>query len=293
MNRYLRYIIPVVFIIAVLLIVFLQFISNRSINRLVNGNEEMLNGFEINNTLRNLQNGVLTMESKVKGTVIRGAEINDGHIANEISSLNKMLDSLYKMPGSNLILPQLAMLRDLVNRKINTDTQILDTFRLSGKVFAENIVKSNKDKQLTDSIRFVCNQIDGLHRNKVIAAMKEADYNGLQAKTLGRIIAIIAILASLFTFTYIAFKVKEQQKLIDRLNISEKKANTAVKIKENFLSNMSHEIRTPMNAILGFTALLYKKQMDESSKEYLQAIKVSGDNLLTIINDILCLLYTS
>ncbi|HAO04417.1 MAG TPA: hypothetical protein DCQ15_07005, partial [Chitinophagaceae bacterium] len=94
MNRYLRYIIPVVFIIAVLLIVFLQFISNRSINRLVNGNEEMLNGFEINNTLRNLQNGVLTMESKVKGTVIRGAEINDGHIANEISSLNKMLDSL-------------------------------------------------------------------------------------------------------------------------------------------------------------------------------------------------------
>ena len=287
MNRYLRYIIPVVFIIAVLLIVFLQFNSNRSINRLVNGNEEMLNGFEINNTLRNLQNGVLTMESKVKGTVIRGAKINDGHIANEISSLNKMLDSLSKMPGSNLILPQLAMLRDLVNRKINTDTQILDTFRLSGKVFAENIVKSNKDKQLTDSIRFVCNQIDGLHRNKVIAAMKEADYNGLQAKTLGRIIAIIAILASLFTFTYIAFKVKEQQKLIDRLNISEKKANTAVKIKENFLSNMSHEIRTPMNAILGFTALLYKKQMDESSKEYLQAIKVSGDNLLTIINDIL------
>ena len=287
MNRYLRYIIPVVFIIAVLLIVFLQFNSNRSINRLVNGNEEMLNGFEINNTLRNLQNGVLTMESKVKGTVIRGAKINDGHIANEISSLNKMLDSLSKMPGSNLILPQLAMLRDLVNRKINTDTQILDTFRLSGKVFAENIVKSNKDKQLTDSIRFVCNQIDGLHRNKVIAAMKEADYNGLQAKTLGRIIAIIAILASLFTFTYIAFKVKEQQKLIDRLNISEKKANTAVKIKENFLSNMSHEIRTPMNAILGFTALLDKKQMDESSKEYLQAIKVSGDNLLTIINDIL------
>lgn len=135
MNRYLRYIIPVVFIIAVLLIVFLQFNSNRSINRLVNGNEEMLNGFEINNTLRNLQNGVLTMESKVKGTVIRGAEINDGHIANEISSLNKMLDSLSKMPGSNLILPQLAMLRDLVNRKINTDTQILDTFRLSGKSF--------------------------------------------------------------------------------------------------------------------------------------------------------------
>ena len=76
-------------------------------------------------------------------------------------------------------------------------------------------------------------------------------------------------MASLFIFTYTAFKVKEQKKLIDHLNISKKKANTAVKIKENFLSNMSHEIRTPMNAILGFTALLYKKQMDESSKEYL------------------------
>lgn len=287
MSRYFKYIIPVIFIIVVLLIVFLQFNSNRSINRLLDGNEEMMNGFEINNSLRNLQTEVLAMESKVKGTVIRGAEINTGHIDKEINSLNGIMDSLNHMPGSVLILPQLNSLQQLVNRKINTDTDILDSFRLSGKSFAENMLRSNKDKQITDSIRWVCSQIDALHRSAVLASMKEADFNALQAKTLGRIIAIMAIIAALFTFTYIAFKIKEQEKLIDRLNQSEKKANAAVKVKENFLSNMSHEIRTPLNAILGFTGLLEKKQLDGKSGEYVQHITQSGKNLLSIINDIL------
>ncbi|HRD44844.1 MAG TPA: hypothetical protein PLN30_13855, partial [Ferruginibacter sp.] len=129
MSRYFKYIIPVIFIIVVLLIVFLQFNSNRSINRLVDGNEEMMNGFEINNSLRNLQTEVLAMESKVKGTVIRGAVINTGHIDKEINSLNGIMDSLNHMPGSVLILPQLNSLQQLVNRKINTDTDILDSFR--------------------------------------------------------------------------------------------------------------------------------------------------------------------
>ena len=50
---------------------------------------------------------------------------------------------------------------------------------------------------------------------------------------------------------------------------------------------MSHEIRTPMNAILGFTNVLQRKNLDEESKEYVQTIQKSGENLLTIINDIL------
>lgn len=61
----------------------------------------------------------------------------------------------------------------------------------------------------------------------------------------------------------------------------------AVKAKQQFLSNMSHEIRTPMNAIIGFTKVLLKTELSEKQKEYLQAIKMSGDALIVLINDIL------
>lgn len=64
-------------------------------------------------------------------------------------------------------------------------------------------------------------------------------------------------------------------------------AEDAVKAKQQFLSNMSHEIRTPMNAIIGFTKVVLKTELSAKQKEYLQAIKISGDALIVLINDIL------
>ena len=64
-------------------------------------------------------------------------------------------------------------------------------------------------------------------------------------------------------------------------------AENAVKAKQQFLSNMSHEIRTPMNAIIGFTKVLLKTELTSKQKEYLDAIKTSGDALIVLINDIL------
>ncbi len=64
-------------------------------------------------------------------------------------------------------------------------------------------------------------------------------------------------------------------------------AESAVKAKQQFLSNMSHEIRTPMNAIIGFTKVVLKTDLTSKQKEYLTAIKMSGDSLIVLINDIL------
>jgi PAS domain S-box-containing protein len=64
-------------------------------------------------------------------------------------------------------------------------------------------------------------------------------------------------------------------------------AEDAVKAKQQFLSNMSHEIRTPMNAIIGFSKVLLKTELLAKQREYLNAIKMSGDSLIVLINDIL------
>ncbi|MAN50469.1 MULTISPECIES: response regulator [unclassified Marinimicrobium] len=71
------------------------------------------------------------------------------------------------------------------------------------------------------------------------------------------------------------------------LNMARKEALEASRIKSEFLANTSHEIRTPLNGILGFTNLALKTDLDEQQKEYLETIRDSSQNLLTVINDIL------
>lgn len=84
---------------------------------------------------------------------------------------------------------------------------------------------------------------------------------------------------------------REQKEELEKAkNNAEQKtqiAEDALKAKQQFLSNMSHEIRTPMNAIVGFTNVVLKTKLDETQKEYIHAIKVSGDALIILINDIL------
>ncbi len=71
------------------------------------------------------------------------------------------------------------------------------------------------------------------------------------------------------------------------LKVSTKLAEQSAVVKENFLANMSHEIRTPMNAVIGFTDILEHSNLDEEQKQVVEYLKISGKNLLAIINDIL------
>lgn len=64
-------------------------------------------------------------------------------------------------------------------------------------------------------------------------------------------------------------------------------AEQTAQLKQQFMANMSHEIRTPMNAIVGMTRLLLGRDPRPDQMRYLDAIRLSADNLLVIINDIL------
>lgn len=78
---------------------------------------------------------------------------------------------------------------------------------------------------------------------------------------------------------------KEHEKLLKKAKL---KAEQNDKLKSVFLANLSHEIRTPMNAILGFTNLLKNDRLNsEETKEYLETIEKSGNNLVLIINDLI------
>lgn len=67
-------------------------------------------------------------------------------------------------------------------------------------------------------------------------------------------------------------------------------AELANRTKSTFLANMSHELRTPLTSILGYSELLQirvKMQKYDDVEEDLERIRLAGNHLLALINDIL------
>jgi PAS domain S-box-containing protein len=73
----------------------------------------------------------------------------------------------------------------------------------------------------------------------------------------------------------------------ENLKFAKEKAEELNHAKSQFLSNMSHEIRTPMNGVIGMADILSYTELTTEQQGYLDIINKSGNNLLSIINDIL------
>jgi signal transduction histidine kinase/CheY-like chemotaxis protein len=187
-----------------------------------------------------------------------------------------------------------------------------DLFIAQKNIEAENYVqaKSNlenalkKAKALNDNkslglIYSKLGEIQPFIKDEPILSAKELEETVLKTKpsTFNQLttilsIAFITILSLLTLSLYKNNNIRLQSNIIlqhknSELLASKEKAELASIAKANFLSTVTHELRTPLFAVTGLTNMLLDEDPKPEQIEHLNALKFSGDYLLTFINDIL------
>jgi PAS domain S-box-containing protein len=178
--------------------------------------------------------------------------------------------------------------------------QVIDKTRqaLTGTHFFDYFTEPQKAKDIYEEVflkGFVANYPLTIKDHKLTDVLFNGSvYKDENGKVLGAVIVTRDIteqkriqkeLIEAKIFAELAAKIAEEAKI--KAEEATLIAENAVKAKQQFLSNMSHEIRTPMNAIIGFTKVMLKTELTGKQKEYLTAVKMSGDSLIVLINDIL------
>ncbi len=274
------------FTFILIVLISVQYGLNKSITNVISSQEELLKSTKLSTEIESIKSSICFFESKVNGYVLTGndslLENNEKYLSNIVLKFSD-LKKLSPNPEQILAIDKLV---DLLNNEIQFTDEVMFQYQVNPNKSIE-LIKSGKGRSLLTNIM---KEFEKIH------AIEEIKYNEILSRNKKDSALVKQMDASAYVFAFllvvlcvwILFRdINKREKLEKELIITQKKAEDAAIIKEQFMANMSHEIRTPLNAIIGFNTRLNKTKLDDEQKEYVNAVQSSGENLLAIVNDIL------
>ena len=85
----------------------------------------------------------------------------------------------------------------------------------------------------------------------------------------------------------ISVDITKQKQIEFDLKASRDQAETASRLKSEFIANVSHEIRTPLNGVIGIADILASGELSDEQRRHLFTLRRSAENLRYTLNDVL------
>ncbi len=197
---------------------------------------------------------------------------------------------------ANLLLHALTVSKDYVDKVITAMNEALLVTDAAGQIKTVNpaaislfgyteseLLNQSIKKIFADSETINLAQPELLKNQAIVCCSK----SGAEIYVEFSLAAIQADLSNRQDYVYIGRDITERKHTEQELQVARYKAEQASQAKSLFLANMSHEIRTPMNGVLGVTELLLGTDLSAEQMEFVEMIRLSGNMLLSLINEIL------
>lgn len=134
----------------------------------------------------------------------------------------------------------------------------------------------NTDKEIIETGMPILNEIGELSRN-----------NGEVLNTLVSKVPIKDISGNIVGLVGISVDITELTRTHQELKKAKEAAEAASKAKSEFIANMSHDFRTPLTGVIGLSSVLETQLENPEYKQEAHLLSKSGEQLLTMINEIL------
>ena len=286
-NKRFSYFIISSFILCSILLIAVQINSAKNTKELIKNNNTLLNELRSSNHLREIDRDILSVESRIRASIATNDTTHLEGIDQKIKQIRNFLDSLSVDNEDREEEKLIQRLGILAQNKMITKGKLLHRYDSLGNMDDESSIANPQARMISNEITDITAKIYQKRQVRMVELSNLSQEMGRRAKLYDISLLFLLVISGAVIGYHITRQFRRQHHLIKELDIAEKKASVAAQTKENFLANMSHEIRTPLSGILGFTNLLQKRPLDETSAEFVTSIQRSGENLMTIINDIL------
>lgn len=281
------FIIFFIFLGAFGILLFFNYKSYTSTNKLIKNNDELIEELELSSNIQFFQTHLVLLDKYMDESITSGKVNAIRDVEREIKILKLSSNYLSTMFSKHREVEGGIEFSRQVAKKLNLGQRILDEYKLSGNISDEIVT----EVRMSDELNYLLNEklfeLEEVNEDKVIEKsewLKKAENNSQQ---LSLVFILVSSVLFAFALGFIFNKIKNQQKLISDLEIAKTKEIKLNKIKDDFIANMSHEIRTPLNVILGFSSLMEKEKLSDRLSEMVQTLKNAGGQLMMIVNQVL------